>query len=538
MIAVLTWVEYAVLVLSAFAVAGVAFAGAAFLEHRAKASPVTVPPDTGGDQANPSYFVAFDAAGKFAHACENADRLLHELGLSAPDWLLFRSAMAPRFAGLPGGITASDRSRFTTHPAHCDIDPMVLELEHHPQGVSARIHPRAQDAAPDTARVHDMLCSLSNLDMIRAASENAPYPVWETQAQGRIGWSNRAYRDLDTQIVRNATAAGAPLFTLPPVAKAEDLVQRIQIQDRDRNRTYWFDVTSRTLGTSQLHFAIDVHAVVNAECAQRNFVQTLAKTFAHLATGLAIFDRNRQLVLFNPALIDLTALPADFLSARPNLFAFFDQLRNNQIMPEPKSYANWRERIADVVSAASEDNFMETWHLPSGLTYRVSGRPHPDGAIAFLIEDISAEIALTRRFRSEMKVAQSAFDALADSVVVFAGDGSLMHINAAMRGFLRLSDGKTDDGLNVQDLTRMWQDKCQPSPIWGEVRDFVAGCAEREEWSAEITAQAGRKLDIQVAPLANGASMVTLHWQADRHSAAKAPRARKKAASRTRTAAA
>ena len=73
-----------------------------------------------------------------------------------------------------------------------------------------------------------------------------------------------------------------------------------------------------------MFYAVDVNAVVSAEISQRKFVQTLAKTFAQLSIGLAIFDRNRQLALFNPALIDLTALPAEFLSARPNLLSFFD----------------------------------------------------------------------------------------------------------------------------------------------------------------------------------------------------------------------
>ena len=41
-------------------------------------------------------------------------------------------------------------------------------------------------------------------------------------------------------------------------------------------------------------------------------------------------------MLFNPALIDLTALPADFLSARPNFLTAFDKLWDNQIMPETK----------------------------------------------------------------------------------------------------------------------------------------------------------------------------------------------------------
>jgi PAS domain-containing protein len=81
---------------------------------------------------------------------------------------------------------------------------------------------------------------------------------------------------------------------------------------------------------------LDITEIVRAQQAQKNFVQTLTKTFATLSIGLAIFDRNRQLMLFNPALIDLTALTADFLSARPNLLTAFDKLWDNQIMPETK----------------------------------------------------------------------------------------------------------------------------------------------------------------------------------------------------------
>jgi hypothetical protein len=65
-------------------------------------------------------------------------------------------------------------------------------------------------------------------------------------------------------------------------------------------------------------------------------------------------------MLFNPALIDLTTLTADFLSARPNLLTVFD----NQIMPEPKNYATWRERLAILVAAVTEGTYTEIWIYP------------------------------------------------------------------------------------------------------------------------------------------------------------------------------
>lgn len=91
-------------------------------------------------------------------------------------------------------------------------------------------------------------------------------------------------------------------------------------------------------------------------------------------------------MLFNLALIDLTTLPADFLSARPNLLTVFDKLRDNQIMPEPKNYATWREKLAILVAAATEGTYTEIWNLPTGATFWISGRPHSDGALAFWLK--------------------------------------------------------------------------------------------------------------------------------------------------------
>ncbi|MEP5152634.1 MAG: diguanylate cyclase, partial [Planktotalea sp.] len=227
--------------------------------------------------------------------------------------------------------------------------------------------------------------------------------------------------------------------------------------------------------------------------------------------------------------IDLTELRPEFLTARPNLFSFFDQLRDNQVMPEPKNYASWRERIADMISAASDDNFNETWHLPNGLTYRISGRPHPDGAIAFLFEDISAEISLTRRFRSEASVTRSALDALNDSLVIFNAAGLIQQCNRPMLDFLKLDEDHPVEQLSAQDLTRHWQDKFRPSPVWGEIRDFISGQSDREIWGAKLQHIDGRNFTLQVTPIASGATLVTLSALAiDVSAIDPAPRKRKR----------
>ena len=162
--------------------------------------------------------------------------------------------------------------------------------------------------------------------------------------------SNAAFRelgsDLGKQLIHFATSNNIH-------------VERVKFEVEKNKPPHWFDINKFSLLKSSVQYALDVTEIVRAQQAQKNFVQTLTKTFATLSIGLAIFDRNRQLMLFNPALIDLTTLPADFLSARPNLLTVFDKLRDNQIMPEPKNYATWREKLAILVAAATEGTYTE-----------------------------------------------------------------------------------------------------------------------------------------------------------------------------------
>jgi hypothetical protein len=133
-------------------------------------------------------------------------------------------------------------------------------------------------------------------------------------------------------------------------------------------------------------------------------VQAFTKTFAEMPVGLAIFDQQRRLVLFNPALTDLTSLVLvlvlafEFVSERPSLFEFFNRLRENWVVPEPKNSAAWRAQLSELVASSNDGAYCATWSLANGLTYQVRGRPHFDGALAFLFEVISAKISVAKKF--------------------------------------------------------------------------------------------------------------------------------------------
>ncbi|MCT4556896.1 MAG: PAS-domain containing protein [Pelagimonas sp.] len=356
-----------------------------------------------------------------------------------------------------------------------------------------------------TGRIHQLITTEAESKRVAALMEANPHPVWQKDLDGRVIWTNPAYDALLEQaLVQNPTGC---LFAEAISRRSDGETLRACVENQDGDK-HWYEITSIEDGDITTHFATSINVLINAEMAQRNFVQTLTKTFAHLPIGLAVFDRDRRLVLFNPALVDLTHLPIDFLSAKPNLLSFFDHMRENRMMPEPKSYSSWRDKLYEVVSAAREDRYCETWNLPSGLTYKITGRPHPDGAVAFLIEDISAEISLTRRFRSELDLTQSVIECFDTAVVVFSRLGVKTYCNAAYHKLWGVPANTGTGEITIIDTSLVWQGACKPNAAWSELRDYVLTLQNRKAWNVEIETKEGVRLMCRIEPVSSGATLV------------------------------
>ena len=205
--------------------------------------------------------------------------------------------------------------------------------------------------------------------------------------------------------------------------------------------------------------------------------------------------------------MDLTRLSVDFLSARPTLFSFLDRLRETQIVPEPKDYQTWRRQMAELESAAASGRYEEIWTLPGGQTYKVSGSPHADGAVAFFFEDISAEVTLTRRFRSELGLGQSILDSLDEAICACSPTGEVLLHNAAFSELWGIAPDRALSQMSILDVIAEWRKKTLPSPVWGDFRDFVTELGERAEWFADVTHADGRALSCRFAPLTGGATL-------------------------------
>ena len=368
----------------------------------------------------------------------------------------------------------------------------------------------------------------AELSGLRETLAAAPVPVWRADQSGTVVWANHAYFDCAAEQRGDDVLTWPVPVLFPDLNAVSETPRRQKLGAPGDGPARWFDCHSQAVEGGTLHFALPADAAVKAESALREFIQTLSKTFAHLPIGLAIFDRQRQLALFNPALVDLTSAGAEFLSARPTLYAFLDRLRERRVIPEPKDYATWREQMMDLEKKASSGLYEETWTLPSGQTYHVIGRPHPDGAVAFLLEDITAEITLTRRFRSEIELGQAVVDTVDDAIVVFSPAGELVLSNSAYDELWGVEPALTLGKVTILDSIRRWQELARPDPAFGDIRDFVASIGERTEWAADIRLFTGEGLACRVVPLPGGATLVGFgHQRSGRPQFRRAPRSRR-----------
>ena len=363
---------------------------------------------------------------------------------------------------------------------------------------------RAPILDPMTRRAID-----EELALLRDIVGHVPVPIWRENTSAEIVWANNAYLSLAAQGLAEDQDMPWPLPRVLPTPAASG--QRVQLSAAEgaSEDLGWHEALILGQPEGRTVFGLPCDRLVRTEVSLRNFRQTLTKTFAHLPIGLAIFDRDRQLALFNPALMELTALPADLLSSRPTLFAFLDAMRDRNMIPEPKDYRSWRRQMADLEKAAATGRYEETWILPSGQTYRVIGRPHPDGAMALLFEDISTEISRTRRYRADLELGQSVIDAMEEAVAVFSTSGGLLMANAAYSRLWNHEPETTLDDMGIGTMVAHWRAGSAPSELWAQAEEFVTALGDRREWAGEARLNDGRLVRCRFTPLSGSSTLIS-----------------------------
>ncbi|CUX82920.1 MAG: PAS domain/PAS fold [Roseibaca calidilacus] len=309
------------------------------------------------------------------------------------------------------------------------------------------------------------------LDTLRDVATHMPVLSWRVNTAGDIIWANTAYVETYTAFDAGRNGLTWPIPNLFD-GQAPDGHGRLSLDMG--NQVSWFSHDMVADGGGAQHFATPIDLTVQTETSRREMIQILTRTFASLPTGLALFDTERRLQVFNPALVDLTGLDPLFLAARPGFEQVLFTLRELRMLPEPKDFATWRREITEMERAAESGIFSEEWCLENGRIYHVSGRPQPGGALAFFFEDVTSDATLARSLRQEIELGHAVLDGLPDAVVAFGPAGDTLISNA------RYSQLWGEDPCNnladagFAHALSLWKKTTATTPFWDKLSDFAA----------------------------------------------------------------
>ena len=463
-----------------------------------------------GQETRPVFL--FDG-GDLIDASPPARRILSRVVGSGAAWEGLMDFLVARFPTLADELEGLGQSGQITLTSPWDeVNPMALHATRE-NGLLRLILSDADTLAHQGYDPLTIRAIEDELERLRRINGLIPYPVWREDPQGRVIWANQAY--LTHLCTISPTGISWPLPRLFPPTPQGETEYRARLEPTTGMDTAkialpeWFDIRSHPEDTGEtLYFATPADAAVSDEKSLREFMQTLTKTFAHLPIGLAVFDRQRQLALFNPALADLSGLRVDFLSMKPTLYAFLDQMRENRMIPEPKDYRTWRRQMAEIEKASSAGQFQETWNLPGDRIYRVTGRPHPKGAMALMFEDITTEMTRARLFRANIELSQAVLDTVDEAIAVFSETGVLVMSNHAYSGIWQHDPSDALGAGAIGGMAALWQARSTPTEVWAHVEEAVMDRNNREEWFSSVRLLDGRLIACHVRPLPAGATMV------------------------------
>lgn len=335
--------------------------------------------------------------------------------------------------------------------------------------------------------------------------DSLPALIW-AERRGKILWANDEYRLLQSELEEGVVLQIAR-FESDEEPMIHHAAKRMTITTKTSDDVLHFDVTKHLFKGVPYFYAQSAETSVRAEQDRERFVKNMSETFAYLDVGVAVFDKHHDLSLFNPALSELLGLASGWLAMKPSLRAFLDRLHDKGDLPEPKNFKKWRAQILSLEESDQGKLYLEDWNMPNGRVLRIKAQSYPRGAVALFVEDISDQVSVETEYRLEIRRLYNAFDSLMSAVAIFNAAGELSFASDGFEVMWQTDISKSILVADVQTVSKVLMDATYPTPVWGELRDFVSQLDSRACWAEEVTKKNGETILVRMSPLVDGQTM-------------------------------
>jgi signal transduction histidine kinase len=378
------------------------------------------------------------------------------------------------------------------------------------RGAALRLRPaypvqRADAVAP---------VSKAGLDSVRTMLGVLGTPAYLRDGQRRLAYANAAYQRLATTLDRQANGE-APAELLENGTLKRHLAALEAAEGPVTLSATWpqhgsydlveFPIEGATVGYVR-------HTADGAARAGDVGLTHIAAIIDTLATPIAIFNADRELVQYNRAYAALWNLDAKFLTLGLDERAILDKLRTDGLLPAVPDYQGWRRQhlTAYELKTPRED---EPWHLPDGRSIKVIAAPAgPKGGVIYVFEDITERLKLESTNKAFSNVQRESLNALSEAVAVFGTNGRLTLCNPRLSELWKLPMNTLGRHPHIDQIA----DACGHAmpedglSIW---RDLKRGIIDlnptRSDTTGRISRADGRLLEYAITRLPDGQTMMT-----------------------------
>ncbi|AGF73920.1 sensor histidine kinase protein [Bartonella australis AUST/NH1] len=332
-------------------------------------------------------------------------------------------------------------------------------------------------------------------------------PVWIQDGEGKICFMNRIFREMTTTQEGNNDLISLFNGATQRETDKKEAVFQDYIHTVIGGERRYFHLTRIMTEEGTATFARDESTYKNLANEIKHILKSHYETLDQISTAVAIFDANQKLKFCNHAFKVLWPLESTFLENEPSHTLFLERLREEGLIGEHPDWRAWKEELFRA-SQQTEPN-QQIWNLPDGRTVHVISRPHPQGGITWLYENLTEKIDLERRYNTLIKIQGETLDKLSEGVVVFGADGRLRLSNPALSKLWSLPYNLLVEGIHITQL----QAHCSTLMIgkeWDKFAQFVTGFSEkRDTCSGRIDLKNGTIIDYTLVPLLDGQTMLT-----------------------------
>ncbi len=348
----------------------------------------------------------------------------------------------------------------------------------------------------------------------RALLNTLPMPVWLRSNDGRISWVNTAYTvaveaQSETEVIDRQIEL---LESRERKAVAKTLTQGSEYRDRVHIVTGGerkpHDIVVLPLDDVSAGAAIDVTAIDTVQGELERQIAAYDRTLDRVSTGVAIFNRDQQLVFFNDAYYKLWQIDPGWLREKPSDSAILDRLREQSKLPPVVNYRDWKAKVLACYQTGK--SLEDWWHLTDGRILHVIAEQRPDGGVTYLFGDETERLALESRYNALIDVQRETIDSLKEGVAVFGTDGRLKLFNTAFTSIWKMAPRKLSELPHIDDVIAQAAVLHNAPDIWTRIgRAVTAFLDEREAFEGQMIRADQCVIDYALMPLPDGATLLT-----------------------------